>query len=82
MVEYINDTVPQNCKILDGKRQIVWEPIQLSNAQYNMFVLNRSIKFYINLNIWNLSSDIQKEIINSMRSDEIGRYALCGRLKY
>jgi hypothetical protein len=49
--------------------------MQLSSLQQTRWLNDRNIKFYTNLNRWNLSTEAEKKIYDSMESDSIGKWA-------
>jgi hypothetical protein len=79
MGDYVNDEVPSRREKENNKCVSLWDYLQVSDAQYAQFDLNRlsgyTTKFYTNINRWNLFTDEQIRAYDNMRVDDRGRYA-------
>jgi hypothetical protein len=69
--EYVLNAIP----IYLCKGSSSWWYMQLSSLQQTRWLNDRNIKFYTNLNRWNLSTEAEKKIYDSMESDSIGKWA-------
>jgi hypothetical protein len=73
MVQYVRDSLPQCCD------SAAWNPRfrnrQLSENQNSALFFNQRLRFYTNLNRWNLFTPAQFEMFDRMEVDNTGRYA-------
>ncbi len=77
MVQYVRDSLPQCCTSIE------WSPLfrnrQLSEDQNSALFFNQGLRFYTNVNRWNLFTPAQFEMYGRMGVDNTGRYASASR---
>ena len=69
--EYVWNALPSTCK----DSRFSWWYRQLSSLQQTRWLTDRNLRFYTNLNRWNLSTEAEKIIYDGMESDSIGKWA-------
>jgi hypothetical protein len=73
MVQYVRDSLPQCCTSIEWVPQ--FRNRQLSEDQNTALFFNQRLRFYTNVNRWNLFTPAQIEMYGRMRVDNRGRYA-------